>query len=375
MNRVEKPRLGVRIAIPIVTLVVGLVFLELFLQLFMPLSFSDRLYWLADGHVKARLEPNQPVTNAFGNPVRINNHGFRGPDWKWKPASGTLRVVALGGSSTFCFQVSDDAHTWPALLEAFLREHLKMPVEVLNLALPGYDTSNSKVHYLFSGRAFYPHAVLVYHTWNDMKFFRPIDEAEGTPRSALSGRTSTGTNSSVFTHFFRRFQIARRGDRVLTKIKNEDRENRYTSLEKAGKKANSPVGERAWSWFARNFDDITKFAKSDGVLPILISQATLVHRDTLNDKKHRLVVPNDYTGMTLPVLAHSWVKASERIEEVARRNDTIFVNGFDAVPHDLEHLKDHVHLLDKGTDRLAHAIGNTLLADERFLQLVQTVRR
>jgi hypothetical protein len=93
-----------------------LVLAELFLKIAMPLAVSDRLYCVPDGHVKARLLPSQPVVNADGNPVRINSLGFRGEDWSWKPEPGTLRLLAFGGSSTFCFQVSDDAHTWPAVL-------------------------------------------------------------------------------------------------------------------------------------------------------------------------------------------------------------------------------------------------------------------
>ena len=371
----EKPSLVQRILTPIVVLLIMLVIVELFLQIFMPLPFSDRLYWVPDGHVKARLEPNQPVVNTDGNNVYINRLGFRGPEWTWKPASGTLRLVALGGSAAFCFQVSDDEHTWTAQLERLLEERLGMPVEVANLGLPGYDLSNSKINYLFSGRALHPHAVLVYHTWNDMKFFRPLDENDGTPWSVLSGRAAIGTNRSVLTRLFRRLQIVRRIERVTTRMRHTDRENRYTSLEKEGERAHAPVGKRAWKWFEENFADIVAFAKRDGVLPVLISQATLAHPDNMDDKACRLVISNDFVGMTLSRLAESWRRASEIVERVATDTDTLFVDGYNAVPHDLKNFKDHVHLWDAGALRLAEAIADALLGDGRFMQLADEVRR
>ena len=371
----RRPRLVVRIVTPLVILLAMLVLLEIFLQIFLPLPFFDRLSWLADGHVKARLEPHQAVENVAGNPVRINHLGFRGEDWSWQPAPGTLRLITLGGSSTFCFQVSDDAHTWPAQLERMLQEKLDVPVEVLNLALPGYDTSTSKVNYLFTGRALGAHAVLVYHTWNDMKFLRPIDHEDegGTPRCVLSGRSNTGTNKSLLNRIFRRLQVVQRADRILTKIRQRDRENRYTSLEKEGERAHAPVTERAWRWFEQNFVDVVAFAQDDGVLPVLISQATLVHEDTLDDPDIRLVVSNDYLGMTLPRLHESWQRANEIIRRVAATGGAVFVDGYAAVPPDLQHLKDGVHLWDPGAERLARAVADTLLADPRFQARVREV--
>ncbi len=376
ISRVKKPPIVAKIVTPIVVLLVMLVLVEIFLQVFMRLPFSDRLYWISDGHVKARLEPNQKVVNTDGNSLNINRFGFRGAEWEWKPSPGTLRVITLGGSSTFCFQVSDDENTWPAQLEKMLRKRLDMPVEVLNLALSGYDASNSKINYLFYGRALHPHVALVYHTWNDLKFLRPIEDTEdgGMPSSALSGRPSTGVNQSALARVFRRLQIVRRFDLVLTKMKDVKRENSYTSMEEQGSKAHGPVGERAWKWFEKNFDDIASFAKSDGVMPVLISQATLARKENINNRKYRLQISNNYVGMTIPRLADSYAKAGRIIENVAKRQGALFVNGYDAVPSDLTHMKDHVHLLDPGTKRLAEEIAGKLVNDEAFMQVVQRVR-
>ncbi len=373
MTQKTRPSLIARILTPVVILLIMLVLVELFLQFFMPVPFSDRLYWVPDGHVKARLEPHQPVVNTDGNTVRINHLGFRGPDWSWEAPPGTLRLIVMGGSSAFCYQVSDDAHTWPAQLQELLVKRLKMPVEVINLGLPGYDLSNSKINYLFSGRALNPHVALIYHTWNDMKFFRVIDKTEGTPRVVLSGRVS-GDNPLLITRILRRLQIVQRTYLILKKMKRRDVENRYTSLEREGERAHAPVGESAWSWFEQNFEDASNVAKADGVLPVLISQGSLVNPDSIGVKESRLVIANDMQGMTLPRLTQSWLQANQVIERVATQTGAVFVNGYDAVPHDLDHFKDHVHLWDLGSLRLAEAIAESLLAEPRFLETAERIR-
>jgi hypothetical protein len=62
------------------------------------------------------------------------------------------------------------------------------------------------------------------------------------------------------------------------------------------------------------------------------------------------------------------------IEEIAKAHDAIFVDGYNAVPHDLAHVEDNVHLTDDGAAVLAEAIAGTLLSDPRFLQLAERVR-
>ena len=48
-----------RVVLPIVSFLLMFGLAELVLQLFAPLPYSSRLYWIDDGHVKARLQPGQ----------------------------------------------------------------------------------------------------------------------------------------------------------------------------------------------------------------------------------------------------------------------------------------------------------------------------
>jgi len=72
--------------------------------------------------------------------VTTNSLGFRGPEIATPKPSGRFRVVALGDSVTFGFGVND-TETFCAQAEQILRRSLNgRDVELVNLAVPGYDT-------------------------------------------------------------------------------------------------------------------------------------------------------------------------------------------------------------------------------------------
>lgn len=364
-----------RIGLAITALVATVAVVEIALRIVAPVPYSSDLHWILDGHVKARLDPEQDPVNQHGNPVQINSLGFRGAEPSPEPAPDTVRLIALGDSATFCYDVTDDAHTWPARLEERLtRAVTGGPVEVINLGLPGYDAANSKVNYLFTARALHPHVVLVYHTWNDLKLLRSVDASAMLPRDALSGRQAASTNVSPLGRLVWNAQLSQRVRLLYLGLRDGAWENYYVALEGTGNAAEEPVGDRGWRWFRQNFVDIVRFARDDGVLPVLISQATLAQPDVLEDEARRSTIHNELLGMTLPRLVQSWPKANRILREVAESEGAVFVDGYGAVPGDLEHVRDHVHLTDRGADRLAQTIAAELLNDGRFRTIVSRIR-
>ena len=66
---------------------------------------------------------------------RTNSTGGRGPEWAIRKAPGSVRVLAMGESSTYG-AANDEDQTWPAILERQLRER-GVAAEVLNFGVPG----------------------------------------------------------------------------------------------------------------------------------------------------------------------------------------------------------------------------------------------
>ncbi len=151
-------------------------------------------------------------------------------------------------------------------------------------------------------------------------------------------------------------------------------ENKFTTLEVDSTGANAPVGNAAWHWFRSNFRDIARFAKGDGVLPILVTQATLAQPANLQKTDYREKISLDAQGMTMPVLCDTWQKANDVLRQVAEEESAILVNGYGSVPPDPEHLIDHVHLTEQGCDVLAEAIARQLVRNRTFQTLVEKVK-
>jgi len=92
-----------------------------------------------------------PYLNFVGNPAFrfpdgskvFNQQGFRdtGVDWRHKP-DDALRLVVIGGSTTFGWLFEDPAETWPNLLADRLTAETGQTVEILNAGLPAYATHN-----------------------------------------------------------------------------------------------------------------------------------------------------------------------------------------------------------------------------------------
>jgi len=359
-----------RLALAAATLVIALLLTEAALWILAPQPFDEWLVYIPDGRIRARAEPNQVVRKANGADVRINRLGFRGPDYEWNPAPGTLRILALGGSSTFCWQNSTEDATWPQRLQADLAQALKMPVEVINLGMAGYDATQSKSNYMFLGRALHPQVAIEYDGWNDIKFFRNLETAPDT-------FTTWVPNKPWWQKIMRATQIGRRARNAYWEYTRRKLEFRLPALERQGTSENEPVTAYPFEWARRNFADFSRLAAADGVLPVLISQAHLL--DPTNRTKpgyeNEFADSANSFGMSFPVLYDSAMKVNAIVAEVAGSTGAIFVDGYNSVPRDFDHFVDGVHFTDKGSDRFARAVAEVLLKDPRFLAVVERIRR
>ena len=66
-----------------------------------------------------------------------NSQGFRAPEWKIKDRE-SIRIVAVGGSTTYGIFSRDRKNTWPAFLEQRLTAGGAPAVDLINLGVTGY---------------------------------------------------------------------------------------------------------------------------------------------------------------------------------------------------------------------------------------------
>lgn len=110
----------------------------------------------------------------------VNSDGFFStPEIAREKPPGTLRIAFLGGSSTAgTVPYLADEKTWPWQVVERLRAAMPgREIDFLNAALPGYSTFESYGR-LWSRIRFYdPDVVVVYHGWNDLYYFKNAAKA------------------------------------------------------------------------------------------------------------------------------------------------------------------------------------------------------
>jgi lysophospholipase L1-like esterase len=108
-----------------------------------------------------------------GNPwrhewrIRTNRWGFRGPERTLEKPPGVLRVICIGGSTTY--DTSTDGETWPEKLERRLQaRHPDREIQVLNLGMNAASLPFNLVQLALTGVHFDPDLVIVYPGHNDL---------------------------------------------------------------------------------------------------------------------------------------------------------------------------------------------------------------
>lgn len=346
-----------------VSALLALALAEIALRLLAPIPYSMKVEYKPDGFVTQRLAPNRRYRLADGGLCTVNRAGYRGAEFAIPKPPGVFRIAALGGSSTFSY-LTDDDEIWTRRLEEKLRSRFGGDIEVVNAGVPGYSAFASKVNYLYRIREIEPDAVLLYHTWNDMKFFRRLEEGEEFRAPSHRPRP--------IRDFLRRFQIPWRVRGLFHRLEGglPPREDGW--LEAGAAEAVAiPEGGRAHRWARANYEDLALLAGSDGVLPVFVSQAGLLAEETLDDPEVRRRVYTEYQGLDYPEILRQWRAIAEIQRDVAERHGGVFIDAYAAVPHRLEHFRDHVHLTPAGNEAVAEAIFAGLSRSPAFTERLE----
>ncbi len=173
----------------------------------------------------------------------INALGMRGAMPTQPKPAGLVRVLLVGDSTFFGHGVDDDS-TFPAQLEQRLRARLPR-VEVLNAAVPGYSTEQTRIQMDEDGWALDPDLLIIGNLWSDNNidsfrdqdlletvracrdnplygsaFFRLLTGAVDRARGGTGARLVTWTRDSQFpTHGGRRVSLKRYAENLDSMVR------------------------------------------------------------------------------------------------------------------------------------------------------------
>lgn len=103
-----------------------------------------------------------------GTTTTINQWGMRGRDVALQRRAGCVRVLCLGESTSFGLPRDDDQAVWPAQLERILAGRANVNIEVLNGAVTGYTTRQSRLNFQRRMARFEPDVVVILHAATDL---------------------------------------------------------------------------------------------------------------------------------------------------------------------------------------------------------------
>ena len=112
------------------------------------------------------LRPN--VSGRFmGQPIRINSHGLHDYEYSRRKEPGTFRIVGLGDSSLFGWGVPFEDSTLKVLERRLNEKSRGQKFEVINFAVPGYNTAMEAETFVQRCLEYAPDLVLLSFNTND----------------------------------------------------------------------------------------------------------------------------------------------------------------------------------------------------------------
>ncbi|MEC7641319.1 MAG: hypothetical protein VYC17_04100 [Nitrospinota bacterium] len=135
--------------------------------------------------------------------IKYNPAGFRDHNYSLKKPEKVFRILVLGDSQTFGHGIERLEDTFPKLLETYLNTGSRgFRFEVLNFALPGWNTDTHVQNFFKKGLSYQPDLVLLIYYHNDIQA-APLMDCDSTDIELFSG----GNYLKKFFYRFRLYQF------------------------------------------------------------------------------------------------------------------------------------------------------------------------
>jgi len=295
--------------------------------------------------------------------VVINPRGYRGAPFAVPKPPGTTRIVMLGGSSLFDMYAKE-GRDWPHLVESRLRARGYANVEVINAATPGHATFDLLGRLYSEVWMFEPDYLLIYESWNDIKYFRNLNPEHTLLRlqrpAATNGDGRLVANPFIYysgrlDRLFSRSQFyVRLRDRFLQwRVGTPRVEGIVTSSA-----LDNSYGDYGPRQFAMNLHLLVAAARHVSATPILMTQARLI--TPANTPAEREKIAYEFVNLSHEALLRAFSDCDRAIFTVAKADNVLVLDLAAQFSGKPELFEDHTHTTAAGSDALAHATADFL---------------
>ena len=309
-------------------------------------SFETVLDPATDLHI---LKPGQDTGR-----IRINGQGFRSPEIPRVKPPGTVRLAFLGGSTTFCAEVSGNEATWPALVSRGLRErHPEVMFDYVNAGFPGYTLGSIRKTLERRVSLLRPDIIILYEATNDLA----ADTREIAARRGLfhDKAHSPLAKVSLSWYLIEQRMLRRRLERAVA----------------SGIILTCDADSLAHA-FGKRVAEFLQAAKE--VAPVC-AVATFSHKMRRDQPPEEALANSNWVLHFIPYqgvegLLRLFDAYNRAIREAAHSTGSVLIDGEDSIPGDDTHFADSVHFTDEGARAMAARVIRALEEAPEFRRLV-----
>jgi len=300
------------------------------------------------------------IPNGHFGPVHINSFGFRSPDIPVEKPAGRLRIAFLGGSTTYCAEVSSDQMTWPYLVVAAIRQRFPdLDIDFINGGVPGYVTATLKPYLERRIARFRPDVIVIYEATNDLSANSfVLAQEQGLKTHTIEESMGWLARHSLLVYL------------VEKNLSILEQQHRF-----GGKEAQPKVAIDQSRLDAMYHADLTALVDASKKIAGLVVTVTFAPRLRANQSPEDLqaaAITSLYymPYMTAEAILEGFQHYNDVMRSVAAEQDTLLVGDEDSIPADAKHYNDSVHFTDAGSILMAKRVAVSLLSSQRFLALV-----
>lgn len=299
-----------------------------------------------------------PVAGSELGPIKINSAGFRSPEIDNTKPPGSIRIAFIGGSTTFCSEVSSNEKTWPHLVwQQLVSKFPEQKMDYVNASVPGYTINSSTRNLEERVKSLNPDVIVLYHATNDLASnSHSIAKKEGLLEEVAIYEPFWLSEYSLLSNLVEKnlMILARESEAqdVEIKIAYDDAQLRDP--------------------FYRDLSKLVETSQAMADLVVLVTFSNRLRRDQSPEERLKASQTHLYHIPYLSIngLLDGFELYNRTIREIAASTGVLLIEVEDLIPGDDAHFIDSVHFTDRGSEAMAKLISRGLIESEQFQDLV-----
>lgn len=299
------------------------------------------------------------IPNIKQSNIQINSIGFRSPELANPKPVSTVRLAFLGGSTTFCAEVSSNEMTWPHLVWKQIQEAKPdIPFDYVNAATPGYTLLSSLRCLKYRVKPLEPDIIVIYHSTNDLC----KDSRELAMKQGIISQEDIDDRESWLSKYSLLWLILEKNFKIK-KIQKE--------IDTQPKLKFNPES------LSKNFRErlkslVTESRKTAKLVALATFSCRIRQEQTFKEQLKAANTALYYMPyMSMEGILTGYEEYNRIIREVAKETGTLLIEEEMSIPADDRHFNDSVHFKDPGSRLMAKRISDALLNSAGLASAIQ----